>query len=207
MSYSKQEMLEKLIEFKDEHGCFPKRKDLVNGMPSKTTLYRVFGGLDKATQQAGLYEKGDLIFEDVEDNIRLKKSMKKQRGFPCAFCGNYTTNPIEYYSSMISNITSGSIKVLNFSSSPKHTNGALDIVLAVFGCNNSYVRGELDQAGYIDQFDERAKIMAPILNLAMDGKNRCYKCGKYKDDWEMTIDCVSPHKHENICEDCFTKKK
>lgn len=38
-----------------------------------------------------------------------------------------------------------------------------------------------------------------------DRKYRCYQCGQYKNDWEMTIGCISPFRHEDICEDCYSK--
>ncbi|MFC2160137.1 hypothetical protein ACFLRX_00630 [Acidobacteriota bacterium] len=48
-------------------------------------------------------------------------------------------------------------------------------------------------------------------NLAMShrdsgGRYKCYKCEEYRDDWEMTIECITQYGHEDICEDCYSKK-
>ncbi len=46
----------------------------------------------------------------------------------------------------------------------------------------------------------------PTCSATLSGMIRCHKCGKYKNDWEMAIECVSSFGHEDICEDCISQK-
>lgn len=42
-------------------------------------------------------------------------------------------------------------------------------------------------------------------STALSGMMRCHKCGEHKNDWEMTIECLTPYRHEDICESCSSK--
>ena len=37
-------------------------------------------------------------------------------------------------------------------------------------------------------------------------KLRCYICGEFKDEWDLTVDTTTPN-CEYICEDCLSKQE
>lgn len=96
---------------------------------------------------------------------------------------------------------------LNSDNGPSCFSAVMDYIHKVFGIKNQTVRHELEKAGYLGNFDLRYSVEEQDLGSQGYGKLRCYRCGKYKDDWEITVDTISPHRTENICEDCLSKKQ
>ncbi len=157
MPYSKQELIEALIEFKNEYGRYPTRKDFKAKKitPSKNTFYRVFGSMENAIKQVELYEKGELIPED-EREIKSIKAVSKKGGFQCAFCGNYTNDADKYYSSMAITLSMRFIKLLKSRKGQGPFDGVMDsIYYAVFGGKNPVMRGALRSAGYLETFEQQ----------------------------------------------------
>jgi hypothetical protein len=156
MSYSKEKLLESLIKFKDEYGYYPTRKDFraKRITPSKNVFYRLFGSTENAFKQAEAYEKGELVIEE-EKKRKVKRPIKEKGGFCCPFCGNYTNNAEEYYSSLETILTIRFLDLLKSSNGQGYFEGVMDCIYAVFGLENSTVRQELRSAGYLEQFDQR----------------------------------------------------
>ena len=156
MSYSKKELVEVIIEFKNEYGRYPTRQDFKAKKikPSKNTFHRVFGGMEKTIEQAELYAKGELILED-EQEIKSIKPVSKKGGFRCAFCGNYTHDADEYYSSMAIILSMRFIKLLNSKKVQGHFDGVMDCIYGVFGGKNPVMRKALRLAGYLEIFEKR----------------------------------------------------
>ena len=156
MSYSKEQLLESLIKFKSEYGYYPTRKDFraKRITPSKSVFYRLFGNMKNAYKQAEAYEKGELVVEE-EKKKKVKKSIKEKGGFCCPFCGNYTNNAEEYYSSLATILTVRFIELLKSNLGQSYFEGIMDCIYGVFGPENSTVRQELRSAGYLEQYDKR----------------------------------------------------
>lgn len=208
MSYSKQELIDALIEFKNEYGRYPTRKDFraKRITPSKNVFYRNFGSMENAIKQAELYESGKPVLEDEQERKSLKPSSKKG-GFQCPFCGNWKQNAEEYYSSLTILIINRFIDLLNSNNGEGYFSAVMDCIYKVFGTKNQTVRRALEKEGYLEEFEQRHNVEEQDLSSQSYGKLKCYKCGKYKDDGEITIDIVSPYRTENICEDCLSKKQ
>lgn len=207
MSYTKREMLEKLIEFKNEHGHYPARKDFdaKNGLPSRNTTYRKFGSIENAVKQAELFERGEQVIEDEQERKSIKP-LSSARGFQCPFCGNYTTNADEYYSGLTTIIINRFIGLLNSNNEQSYSDGVMDCIYKAFGLKNLTVRNALKEAGYIEKFDQRFNIEEQDLDSQGYRKLRCYKCGQLKDDWDITVDTSTKTFVEYICEDCLSEK-
>ena len=160
MSYSKKELIEVLIEFKNDYGCYPTRQDFKAKKitPSKNTFYRVFGSMENAIKQAELYEKGELIPED-EREIKSIKAVSKKGGFQCAFCGNYTNGADGYYSSMAKILAMRFIKLLKSNKGQNYFDGVMDCIYGVFGGKNPVIREALRSAGYLETFEQQFQII------------------------------------------------
>ena len=156
MSYSKKELIEALIEFKNEYGRYPTRQDFKakKVTPSKNTFYRGLGSMENAIKQAELYVDGELIIED-EREIKSIKAVSKKGGFQCAFCGNYTNGADEYYSSMAKILAMRFIKLLKSSKGQNYFDGVMDCIYEVFGGENPVMRKALRSAGYLETFEQQ----------------------------------------------------
>jgi len=207
MSYSKQELIEALIEFKNKYGRYPTRQDFKAKRitPSKNVYYSKFRSKEKAIEQAELYEKGELIIED-ELQIRSIKPISKKGGFQCSFCGNWTSGIEKYYSSLTRILTMRFINLLKSNDEQSYFNGVMDCIHAVFGGKNQVMREELRSAGYLDTFEKRYEEEEQDSGSQGLGELRCYKCGKLKKDWESTVDTTTKF-CKFICEDCLAKKE
>jgi len=156
MSYSKQELVEALIEFDKKNDRYPTRQDFKAKRitPSKNTFYRIFGNMENAIKQARLYEKGDLVLEE-DRKIRPTKAISTKSGFQCSFCGSYTNNAEEYYSSLTTIIINRFVDLLNSHNGKTYFDGVLDCIFKVFGTRNSKIRNALRAAGYLEKFEHR----------------------------------------------------
>lgn len=89
---------------------------------------------------------------------RSRKSTATQHyGFQCPFCGNWTTNPNKYYSSLTIILSIRFIKLLNSSNgnAEGYFEGVLDSIYKVFGPWNPVITRELEKAGFHEAFDKR----------------------------------------------------
>ena len=206
MSYSAQEILEKLIEYKKKHGHYPTRSDFKNknGLPSKNTIYRQFGTIENAVKQAVLFERGELNVEEVER--KSIKPISKKGGFRCPFCGNYTSNAEKYYSSLTIILTTRLTDLLKSKTRPCCTESVMDCIQKVFGTKNLVVRKVLNDIGCLEKFDQQFSVNEQEIGSNGIGKLRCYKCDELKDEWEITVDTDTMF-CEFICEDCHAKKQ
>jgi len=206
ISYSKRELIENLISFKDEYSHYPTRQDFKAKriVPSKTTYHRVFGGIENAIKQAELVERGDLIIED-EREIKSIKSTSKKGSFQCPLCGNWINDADKSYSSLVRILSMRFINLLRPKDEQSYHNGVMDCIHAVFGGRNLMVRQTLKEVGYLEKFEKRYKEEEQESGSQGYGEIRCYKCGKLKKDWETTVDTTTKF-CKPICEDCLAKK-
>ena len=82
-------------------------------------------------------------------------AVSKKGGFQCAFCGNYTHDADEYYSSMAIILSMRFIKLLNSKKVQGHFDGVMDCIYGVFGGKNPVMRKALRLAGYLEIFEKR----------------------------------------------------
>ena len=202
MSYSKQELIENLIGFKEEYGRVPTRQDFNAGRikPSKTTYYRTFGSIEDAVKQAELYRRGELVAEDKRE-IRSVKAVSKKGEFQCAFCGNYTSDVERYHSNLAKIIAMRFINFLKSNKGQDYYDAVMDCIHAVFGGNNPIMKEELVSAGYLDAFEQRHG----KGRQDQEYKLRCDNCDQWKWDRLITIDDSTVAKF--ICEDCISESK
>jgi hypothetical protein len=132
-----------------------------------------------------------------------KKLLKKMKtGHKCPCCGNPMSNPNTFYSSLTTLLTMRFMRLLNDNKGESYFDGVLDCIDAVFGVSNSWIREALKGAGYLEKFDERFKARINEIGIGSEWKDKCYKCGKFYADYELTIECVSPYRTEYVCDDC-----
>jgi hypothetical protein len=139
--------------------------------------------------------------EDLPKNRRSRPAAKKHSGFQCPFCGNWTSNVDEYYSSLTTILSMRFINLLQSANDECCFNQVLDCIYAVFGFENSVIRNNLEIAGYLPKFEER---FGKAVKDA-EYKLRCHVCGELRDEWDVTIDTFTPNA-EYICEHCLSKQ-
>lgn len=113
--------------------------------------------MDNAIKEAELYERGELIEENEQERKSIKPSSKKG-GFQCPFCGSWTQNAEEYYSSLTILIINRFIDLLNSNNGEGHFSGVIDCIYKVFGTKNQTVRRALEKEGYLEEFDQRHNV-------------------------------------------------
>lgn len=86
---------------------------------------------------------------------RLRSTAAKHVGFPCSFCGSYTSNLENYYSSLATVLITRFIELLDSANGTEYFQAVLDCIYRVFGSTNPIMRKEMEAAGYIGEFDER----------------------------------------------------
>jgi len=158
MSYKKHELLESLLRFKQENGRFPSVKDFQLGSisPGRSTFYRTFGSIEKAVGCAVAFDNGTLEIE--EENKRAKTHSKPVQGrMACPFCGGLVDYISEYYSSLVSIISSRFINLLKLAKGKTYVDGILDCIHAVFGPENPVIKNALLKAGSLNMFEDRHK--------------------------------------------------
>lgn len=127
------------------------------------------------------------------------RASRNPTGFPCPFCGKYTRKPEEYYSSLTIILINRFIKLLNSNTGQTYFDGVMDCIFNVFGITNLAIKKALKVAGYLEEYEKR------FGADQSEGKTKCYVCGEFKDDWDMTIDNSLVAK--SICESCLLKSK
>lgn len=95
---------------------------------------------------------------------KARREASRTSGFQYPFCGNYTSNPYKYYSSLTTILTIRFIDLLNSSDGEGYFEGVLDSIYKVFGPWNPVVRHELQKAGYLEVFDQRFGINKEEFN-------------------------------------------
>lgn len=158
MAYSKQEILEKLIEFKKNNDRYPNRKDFdtKNGLPGRNTVYRAFGSIENAIKQAELFEKGELIIEDDRERKSIQPISRKYR-YQCAFCGNWIKDIVKYHSSLGRILTMKFTSLLSSNEGESYFEGVLDCLIKAFRPKNPIVEDELKRAGYWEMYEARVE--------------------------------------------------
>jgi hypothetical protein len=200
MAFSKKELLDRLVAFKQKNGRYPTHTDFRHGniTPSKNVYYRNFEKMENAIEEAKHYENGDLIFEEKKGGET--KILKTTKGtFQCPFCGSWKSGIDEYCSSLTTIISMRFVDLLPPTEKECCFNQILDCIYAVFGVNNPIVKQKLQMAGYLRKFDER------FCKDVQDAKYklRCHVCGKLKDVWDVTVDTSKKPNCGYICEDCL----
>lgn len=165
--YSKNDLIKALIAFKEKHeGKLPTKQDWKKGKmrPSLSTFYRRFESLNDALKEADKFnsvrEFEAKISENNEERLpskkrRLKSAPKQQSGFRCPFCGAYTCNADNRYSSLTIILIMRFKDLLNSNNGGSYSEGVFDCIYKVFGVENQRVRLELKKAGYLEKFDQR----------------------------------------------------
>jgi hypothetical protein len=161
MAFKKQELLENLLLFREQSGRFPTSKDFKQKsiQPSKNVYYRQFGSLKEAINQAEALEDGTLVIHDEQDEDRIRDEVKKQK-FRCPFCGGTTNKVREYYSTLTIILSSRLINRLKSNNHGSYSDGVLDCICDVFGCENPVVRKKLALEGYLGKYDKRVERIA-----------------------------------------------
>jgi len=86
---------------------------------------------------------------------RRKTSTGKQTGFQCSFCGNFTADATDYYSTMTKIIASRLISLALSSNGKTYCDGVLDSLFKIFGPENRAVKRDLDFAGLLERYEQR----------------------------------------------------
>jgi hypothetical protein len=207
MAFKKQELLENLLSFREENGRFPTSKDFKQKSirPSKNVYYRHFGSLKEAFNQAEALDGGSLAIQDESDEDRIRDEVRREK-FRCPFCGGTTNKVKEYYSSLTIILSSRLINRLKSNHEGSYSEGVMDCICDVFGPENPVVRKKLVLEGYLEKFEKRFEERVADVGYQGDGKARCYKCGKVYEDYELTIDIISPYRTRDICENCIADR-
>ncbi len=132
---------------------------------------------------------------------RIRLAAKKHTGFRCSFCGNYTTDINEYYSSLTEVLLTRFIKLLKSNNGQSYFEGVIDCIHAVFGRDNPSMRRALKLEGYLDAFEQRHGKMEEDMRY----KLKCGHCNEWK--WEQHITIDDSKIARLICEDCLSKKQ
>ncbi len=138
---------------------------------------------------------------------KTRNSVRKRTGFECPFCGNDTSKPREYFSSLAEILTYRFLKLLNTENRIEYIHGVLDCIYEVFGSQNRIMRRRMERAGFLEKYDQQHAAKADGVDYSPEGKHRCCKCGQFKNDWELSIECISSIRHVDICEDCVSKNR
>ena len=152
MSYSKQDLLGNLIEFKKNYNRYPTTEDFETKKitPTRKAFYRKFGDMNKACEEADLFEKGELVFNQ-EDKIS-RKSTK----FRCPFCGSHLQEPFDY-ATCKHYIMMRFMELLKKDNNRDYSNAVFDCFLAVFGPGNLEAEDALRNEGFLKEYLERQK--------------------------------------------------
>ncbi len=145
----------------------------------------------------------EILIEEAEQSKkkRIRLVAKKHTGFQCSFCGNYTTDINEYYSSLTEVLLTRFIKLLKSNSGQSYFEGVMDCIHAVFGNHNPVMRKALKFGGYLDPFKQRHG----KINEDSEHKLQCDNCNQWK--WEHLITIDDSKVAKFICEDCLSNKK
>jgi len=143
------------------------------------------------------------VIEEAEQpkKKRTRLVAKKHTGFQCSFCGNYTTDINEYYSSLTEVLLTRFIKLLKSNSGQSYFEGVIDCIHAVFGRDNPSMRTTLKLDGYLDALEQRHGNMEEDMGY----KLKCGHCNEWK--WEQQITIDDSKLARLICEDCLSKKQ
>jgi len=150
MSYSKKELINKLIEFENERGHLPTRQDfkVKKITPSHATFYRIFNGKENMIKELELYKKGELVFDTKE------KIFEKKPKFRCPFCGSSIQEPFDY-NTCKDTIRRRLIDRLNKNGNKDYSNGVIDSLVDVLGRRNQEVEQALRKEGLLGAYLER----------------------------------------------------
>jgi hypothetical protein len=154
LSYSKQDLLGNLIEFKKKHNRYPTTEDFEKKKitPTRKAFYRKFGNMKKAFGEADLFEKGELVF------IQEKKVSRRPTPFGCPFCGSYLQKPFDY-ATCKHYIIIRFMELLNNNNNRDYSNAVFDCFLAVFGPGNLEAENALRKEGFLKEYLERQESM------------------------------------------------
>ena len=150
MSYSKEKLIKRIIEFKDNYGRFPTREDFKAKRitPSHTTFYRIFGGRENMIREFELYENGELVFDAKE------KTFENQPKYRCPYCDSQVHQPI-YSNSLSIIITMRFIDLLNKNGNKDYANAVFDCFAKVFRVGNPEVEEALRKEGLFKAYLKR----------------------------------------------------
>jgi len=143
------------------------------------------------------------VIEEAEQpkKKRTRLAAKKHTGFQCSFCGNYTTDINEHYSSLSKVMLTRFIKLINRNNGQSYFEGVMDCIHAVFGRDNPSMRTTLKLEGYLDAFEQRHGKMEEDMGY----KLKCGQCNDWK--WEQQITIDDSKVARLICEDCLSKNQ
>lgn len=154
MSYSKQDLLGNLIEFKKNYNRYPTTEDFETKKitPTRKAFYRKFGNMKKAFEATDLFEKGELVF------IQEDKFSRRSTPFRCPFCGSYLQKPFDY-ATCKHYIILRFMEFLNNNNKRDYSNAVFDCFLAVFGPGNLEAEDALRKGGFLKEYLERQESM------------------------------------------------
>jgi len=102
-------------------------------------------------------EEEESNFKQRPINKRIRTTAKRHMGFPCPFCGNYTTDANGYYASLPRILIIRFVDLLKASDTEDYFNGVLDCVHAIFPFGNPAVKDTLRREGFLERYDKRHK--------------------------------------------------
>lgn len=102
-------------------------------------------GLEEETNEDG----------NLPKKQRRRSTAKEPTGFQCPFCGNYTSDAWEYYSSLTRIISIRLTGLLQSNNGQNYSDGVMDCIYKVFGTRNIAVRRALAAVGYLEKFEKR----------------------------------------------------
>jgi hypothetical protein len=159
MAYKRQDLIYRLLAFKEEHGRFPTRKDfeLKKIEPSKNVFYRAFKSLEKAIQQAErVAGGGEAPVEETKSPPRGDRCSTH-----CPFCGSSVPSINSFYDTLPQIIVSRYLELLRLAAGDTYQDAVLDCLLEIFGPKDKRLRSELIRVGWLDLFERRFKCASP----------------------------------------------
>lgn len=168
MSYSKQDLLDRLIAFKNEHNRYPTRQDFRSKKitPSKNVFYRIFGSMENTFKQAELFESGELVLEEKQ---KTRHTISKKIGFSCPFCGSDIQKPFDYATCKTYIILRFVEHIKKNHANKDYLNGIFDCMASVFGRDHRDVERAIGEAGFLKAYlnrqeskNNKVKIYSPL---------------------------------------------
>ena len=145
--YTKKELIEALIEFRDKNGEFPTRQNFKDRtFPISTKpYYNNFGGLEKAIEFTKRYQSGEAELEEYKIHV-------EREGFNCPFCNSFTTGADKFFSTLNYTLASRYTANLKEAGSQEETNGIFKCIFSTFHVRNKRMNEFLSNEGYLEAY-------------------------------------------------------
>jgi len=154
VAYEKSDLITRLIQFKDENGRLPTRKDFKGKRitPNKNVYYKIFGDMKNAAKQVDLLQQGELVFEAGKSVWH--PALKGYR-FRCPFCGSGLQAPFNYATCKDYILSRFMDHIKNNLKNKDYLDAVFDCLASVFGEANADVEKALRAEGFFSAYQKR----------------------------------------------------